>query len=374
MPHYLLSIIIPFAERDTDSIRRLNDALACFANQPAIEVVLVDVGRHSVLTKLTYCEQINLRYSHCYQRGVFSPGRVRNCAAEQATGDFLFLMDADLLISQRMIATLFRCIESLQAQVPQAFCMFPCLYLSQAYSAAEQDHQPLLAAYLSGKVDKVEGIALASSCLLIKRQWFLGVGGFRTEFSGYGCEDLELIHRLVSFYPLAAKPTDYAVDFKTPFPADYCGFRRYFSLYAVPHLFEGEFLLHQFHPRPHIHKYHRMRKQNEVIFAELLRAQHLTLPPPLVGFEAQAEFVAALKKGEVLSTVPMPNFAEGLQAQQIAHDFALEDYSGLFCFQGGSKKRHDSLQRKLRKLLLNPMAFLRDSKFGRRLMRDGVKE
>ena len=377
MSRYLLSIIVPFAERDTDSIRRLNNAIACFAHQPTIEVVLVDAGRRSVLTKLTNTDQVNLRYSHCYQRGVFSPGSVRNFAAQQATGDYLFLMDADLLISQHTITTLFSCIASLQTQAPQAFCMFPCLYLSQAYSAiaaTQQDYQPLLAAYLSGKVNKVEGIALASSCLLIKRQWFLGIGGFRTEFSGYGCEDLELIHRLVSFYPLAAKPNDYPVDFKTPFPADYCGFRRYFSVYAVPHLFKGDFLLHQFHPRPHIDKYHRMRKQNEVIFAELLQAQHLTLPPPLSGFEAQADFVAALNQGEVLSTVALPNFAEWLQAQQIAHGFALENYTGLFCFQGGSKKRHDSLQRKLRKLLLNPMAFFRDSKLGRRMLRKNAKD
>lgn len=71
MSRYLLSIIIPFAERDTDSIRRLNSAIACFAHQPTIEVVLVDAGRRSVLTKLTNTEQVNLRYSHCYQRGVF---------------------------------------------------------------------------------------------------------------------------------------------------------------------------------------------------------------------------------------------------------------------------------------------------------------
>ena len=46
-------------------------AIACFAHQPTIEVVLVDAGRRSVLTKLTNTEQVNLRYSHCYQRGVF---------------------------------------------------------------------------------------------------------------------------------------------------------------------------------------------------------------------------------------------------------------------------------------------------------------
>ncbi|WP_257281339.1 hypothetical protein [Endozoicomonas sp. ISHI1] len=77
----LLSVIIPFRKRSGNraSVERLDQAIACFTDQPDIELVVFDTGRQSTRLKLTNRQQNNLRYFHQYQPGVFAPGRqVRN--------------------------------------------------------------------------------------------------------------------------------------------------------------------------------------------------------------------------------------------------------------------------------------------------------
>ena len=369
-----LSVIIPFSQRagDSDAIRRLDNAIGCFAEQTAIEVVVCDAGRCSSYAKLSNRQQANLRYIHHYESGVFSPGHVRNRAIDHAVGRYIFLMDADLLINQALISKLLRYVDDLTDVAPQIFYMFPCLYLSQDYSAqltvqppfTLPNYQLILESYLRGERDRVDGIALASSCLLINRQWFLAIGGFRNEFIGHGYEDFELIHRLTTFYPIAEKPADYWLDIKNPFPAHYQGFRRYFSFYAVPHLFIGEFLLHQWHPRPLTRQYHRKRKDNERHFSALVNDNE-SVSPSLPKFSANTHIFALLQQGAIDNKVGLPDFSAWLQIQQQSHGFAYADYPGLFYAQRSTTKQQNGLQRKIRKLLLNPHAFFRDSKLYR---------
>ncbi|ELT95299.1 hypothetical protein CAPTEDRAFT_191734 [Capitella teleta] len=369
----LLSVIIPFRERpgDLDSVHRLDAAIACFAGLSNIEVVVFDTGRHSTRLKLTNSQQENLRFFHQFQPGVFAPGRVRNAAVAHATGRYIFLFDADLLISRKMAGQLSGFVRALESEGPQAFRMFPCLYLSQRYSARfaadflkpsiqQSLYSDVLESYLRGEVSQVDGVALASSCLLIKRAWFMAIGGFRHEFAGHGYEDFDLIHRLAGFYPIGKRPADYPEDIKSQFPGDYRGFRRYFSYYAVPHLFKGRFLLHQWHPRPLTRKYHRKRKENEARFTGILQERVLTIPEPLPDFQGESDILDALYAGPVVSDIKLPDFSGLLQEQQLQCNVPVGRYPGLFCYQQGMKKKGGSPWRKLRKLILKPGAFFRD--------------
>ena len=133
----LISIIIPFKQRpgDPDCIRRLAHALQCFAGVPDTEVVVYDTGASSLAAlDLKLLSQGNLTYYHQPEPGVFAPGRVRNHAIEKARGRFIFLFDADLLISHSAIETLFSQLQAMEQEGAQVFRMFPCLYLSKGYS------------------------------------------------------------------------------------------------------------------------------------------------------------------------------------------------------------------------------------------------
>jgi len=240
-------------------------------------------------------------------------------------------------------------IEECDGIALNTFKMYPCLYLTKEETERfDGDFQGCLESFLRGENHRVEGIALASSCLLMNREWFLQLGGFDERFVGHGGEDLELIDRLTRHYPIGPRPDDYALNIKAQHPGDYQGFRRYFSYYALPHLFAGRFLVHQWHPRPLTHPYHRRRAGNDAMLEQML-----ALPddqrPPLRG-----PVVPNPALGGVL-----PDFREWMIGLQEAAGYPVADYPGLLRWQEGVTRRRP-LWRKIRKLYLNPVAFFRD--------------
>ncbi|OED44256.1 hypothetical protein ACH42_08070 [Endozoicomonas sp. (ex Bugula neritina AB1)] len=228
--------------------------------------------------------------------------------------------------------------------------MFPCFYLSQkatldVFSGQLPDYSQYWQSYFQGLLDHVDGIAVASSCLLVEREWFLRISGFKPDFSGHGYEDFELIHRLAAYYPLGMLPDDYAVDDKHQFPADYVGFRRFYSYYALPHLFSGHFLLHQWHKRPLANKYHRLRQGNEELFANILSSKSLPICDGIQPFGTKRK---------------LPGYREWIMTLMQDNGYDLQQYPGLFHWQEGVSRPSGNWQRKLRKLVLKPRQFFRD--------------
>ncbi|WP_236761041.1 galactosyltransferase-related protein [Aeromonas veronii] len=279
----------------------------------------------------------------------FSPGRARNHIISSSHSDNIFVFDADLLISSCFLAYLKDEVIKLNKSAMQAFYMYPCLYLTKEETERfEGDFQGCLESFLRGENHRVEGIALASSCLLMNREWFLQLGGFDEQFVGHGGEDLELIDRLTRHYPIGPRPDDYALNIKAQHPGDYQGFRRYFSYYALPHLFAGRFLVHQWHPRPLTHPYHKRRVNNDQLLEQML-ARSEAERGPLKGPVVPCDDLG----GE------LPEFREWMIRLQEEAGYPVSEYPGLLRWQEGVQRKRP-LWRKLRKLYLNPRAFFRD--------------
>ncbi|WP_429135219.1 galactosyltransferase-related protein [Aeromonas hydrophila] len=278
--------------------------------------------------------------------GLATPSTTRNYAARSACSDNIFLLDADLICSPNIVKE----IDKIRPFTPtQYFSMFPCLYLTKEETERfDGDFQGCLESFLRGENHRVEGIALASSCLLMNREWFLQLGGFDEQFVGHGGEDLELIDRLTRHYPIGPRPDDYALNIKAQHPGDYQGFRRYFSYYALPHLFAGRFLVHQWHPRPLTHPYHKRRAGNDQLLEQML---------------ARTEAERGPLKGSVVPCNDLggelPDFREWMIRLQEEAGYPVQEYPGLLRWQDGIKPKRP-LWRKLRKLYLNPRAFFRD--------------
>ncbi|WP_258224670.1 galactosyltransferase-related protein [Aeromonas sp. HMWF014] len=279
----------------------------------------------------------------------YSPGQARNYAVAKSSSKMIFMMDVDLLWAPKLAFELeSRCIKCKQIDM-SGFEMYPCLYLTEEETERfDGDFQGCLESYLRGENHRVEGIALASSCLLINREWFLQLGGFDEQFVGHGGEDLELIDRLTRHYPIGPRPDDYALNIKAQHPGDYQGFRRYFSYYALPHLFAGRFLVHQWHPRPLTHPYHRRRAGNDQLLEQMLsrtEAERGPLKGPVVPCNDLG--------GE------LPDFREWMIRLQEEAGYPVSEYPGLLRWQEGVQRKRP-LWRKLRKLYLNPRAFFAD--------------
>jgi len=236
-------------------------------------------------------------------------------------------------------------LKNLESLGLTAFEMYPCLYLTKEETERfNGDFQGCLESFLRGENHRVEGIALASSCLLLNREWFLQLGGFDERFVGHGGEDLELIDRLCQHYPIGPRPADYGLNIKAQHPGDYQGFRRYFSYYALPHLFAGRFLVHQWHPRPLTHPYHKRRAGNDALLEQMLAN-----PGPLKGPVIPCNDL----NGE------LPDFREWMIRLQEEAGYPVSEYPGLLRWKDGVTVKRP-LWRKMRKLYLNPKAFFKD--------------
>ena len=348
-----IAIIIPFCERrgDKQCFQRLYNAVSCFSNKSCFEIIVYD---SSPKASANFVESISaipgVRYYHQPEKKLFSPGRARNLAVKKTTANYLFFFDADLLCSEVFADSLLVHTKKLCSEGDQAFAMFPCLYLSRnatnrIFSGEAPDFHKYRDSYLSGALSDVDGIAVASSCLLLSRAWFKEVGEFKTDFAGHGCEDFDLIHRLAAYYPAGALPADYVEDTKEQFPANYRGFRRYFSYYALSHLFTGHFLVHQWHERPLAKLYHRRRKDNERLFANILSNHELPVCKSITPFN---------------SSKPLPEYQQWVAELMQKHELDVQRYPGLFRWRQGVSRPSGSLNRKLRKLVLKPRQFFKD--------------
>lgn len=343
-----LSVIIPFQdsfhrEGGVSARERLTHCISSIKNSSYISVNIatnVETINFCKNTKITTIQSNNT---------VYSPGLIRNLAVKNTTEKYMFFMDTDLILSPHLAEKIHSRTHDLFFIHYSAFEMYPCLYLTKEETERfDGDFQGCLESFLRGEDHRVEGIALASSCLLLNREWFLQLGGFDEQFVGHGGEDLELIDRLTRHYPIGPRPDDYGLNIKAQHPGDYQGFRRYFSYYALPHLFAGRFLVHQWHPRPLTHPYHKRRAGNDQLLEQMLsrsEAERGPLKGPVVPCHDL--------HGE------LPNFREWMIRLQEEAGYPVNEYPGLLRWQDGITPKRP-LWRKLRKLYLNPRAFFRD--------------
>lgn len=343
---YNLNVIIPFYFQKNGrgslqtSIKRLERCLQSIRTNPGLDI-LVPANCTKSLFNINGIRV--LEDNQCFS--TYSPGNARDQAIVSSNAQSIFLMDADLLCSPLLLEQLF--VYNLKSKQfgTNDFHMYPCLYLTkQETETFNGDFQGCLESFLRGENHRVEGIALASSCLLLNREWFLQLGGFDEQFVGHGGEDLELIDRLCQHYPIGPRPADYGLNIKAQHPGDYQGFRRYFSYYALPHLFAGRFLVHQWHPRPLTHPYHKRRAGNDALLEQMLAK-----PGPLKGPVTPCNDL----NGE------LPDFREWMIKLQEEAGYPISEYPGLLRWKDGVTVKRP-LWRKMRKLYLNPRAFFKD--------------
>ncbi|WP_240485607.1 galactosyltransferase-related protein [Aeromonas bestiarum] len=345
-----LSVITPFHFQQSgrgslDAARkRLEACLRSLSIKPELDI-LIPTNRKQFLSDRVSAHLIE----DVQPFPVYSPGIARDQASKCSTTKTLFLMDADLLCPPELVEQLSERSQRCRQYGLAAFEMYPCLYLTKEETERfDGDFQGCLESFLRGENHRVEGIALASSCLLLNREWFLQLGGFDEQFVGHGGEDLELIDRLTRHYPIGPRPADYGLNIKAQHPGDYQGFRRYFSYYALPHLFAGRFLVHQWHSRPLTHPYHKRRAGNDQLLEQML-ARTEAERGPLNGPAVPCNDL----NGE------LPDFREWMIRLQEEAGYPVNEYPGLLRWKDGIKPKRP-LWRKLRKLYLNPRAFFRD--------------
>ncbi|MBD3843835.1 MAG: hypothetical protein IE909_18555, partial [Campylobacterales bacterium] len=273
---------------------------------------------------------------------------------ESSTKEYLFFFDVDLAFSENFFALLLDKLDKELIKNNKKFLMLPCLYLSKKGTAffehAESnqialDH--LRESFLLGENNLVERLAVNTSAILLKKEYFIEIGKFSENFFGHGGEDFELLHRLVANSPYALQNKDkYYIDKVEQFPANYTGFRQYMAYYSLPYLFSDLLIVHKWHERPLFNSFYMTRVNNENLLVKKMKE-----------YDRHFSEIIWLSKQEP------EEYSQFLKSLMLVNGFEDEKYVGLFKYKDGVKIRKRPISAKIRKLLTRPGMFFQDIKF-----------
>jgi len=345
MKNIKLSIIIPIkvSFQNRFLLKRLSNLVEFFSKYNSIELVVVDSSPSKRYSKLIYLNS-NIEYYYLDMNDIYSASKARNYGSQKANGEYILFFDVDLIVKDNFIDNIFRDIEKLKQKAKEAFEIYPCLYLSELQTKAienklidSQIFKDIKLRYLEGFNDEVLYLAVNTSTILVSKEHFFNIGAYNEVYKGHGYEDFELIHRLYLSYPIIKRGEDYIMDFKTPFPYFYKGFRQYFAYYALPNFFKGNYTVHLWHPRPLTKKYYRHREVNLEYFLK-----HL-----------EESFDKDMSPKYLDSSYS--NYSEFIDNLLIRYELNNKKYCGLRDLNpiSKAKKPKSSIKRKIRRRFLN---------------------
>lgn len=347
----MVSIVMPVYYTNNTSyiVKRAQEHIRKFENRDRFELVIADLSKKPCLIS----NAKNIKIINTFAKTThFSPAFARNLASTFATKKYLFFFDVDLDYDISFEEKFFTEIQNNLETGKKNFLMIPCLYLSKKGTEAftsNQNIESLKLSLLKGENDLVLRLAVNTSALVIDKNYFFKIGKFSEDFIGHGGEDFELIHRLAAYQPHGKRNSDYYDDKVEQFPANYSGFRRYFSFYALAYFFTDFLIVHKWHERPLTNKFYFRRKPNELL-----------LKQKMCNFD---KFHSDIWY-ESVDLLPQQEYLMNLMS---LNGYDIEEYPGLFRYKKGVQQPKGSFGAKTRKLLTRPKAFFLDMKLFRNL-------
>ncbi|CAM2794867.1 glycosyltransferase [Helicobacter burdigaliensis] len=314
-----------------------------FSTLNNIELIIADSSKKPILNSSFK----NIKIIHTYTKDkAFSPAKARNQAVSKASHKLIFFYDVDLFFNFELIKKLlFLGNEILQNK--KNFIALPFLYLTKKGShflISTNNTTALKQSFLKGENHLIESFAANGSAILLKKEIFLKLGGFKENFLGHGGEDFDFLHRLFAHYPHSAQNTDYYFNQTSQFVANLKGFRNYMARYSLPYFFDNLFLLHLWHPRPFSNPFYFRKESNKILLLESMQ-----------NFDKCNTNIWA-------STKKLPSIEDFILQLAQEHGYSKDQCIGFFSYGKGIKPPKKPLGNKLRKLFLNPKSFLQDSK------------
>lgn len=345
----MISFIVPVFYKNKNSFiyKRSLELIAKFQNHPKIELIIADSSKKSLLNSTSQ----NIKIIHTYSNDkLFSPAKARNQAVLKASHQLIFFYDVDLFFYPDLIKKLLVSGEEI-LQNKKKFVALPFLYLTKRGSeflTSTNDIHFLKQSFLNGENHLVESFAANGSAILLNKEEFLKLKGFREDFLGHGGEDFDFLHKLFSLYPHSARNDDYYLNQTSQFVVDLKGFRRYMAYYSLPNFFEDFFLLHLWHSRPFSNPFYFRKESNKALLLESMK-----------NFDKNSQNIWT-------STKLLPSLENFLLNLAKKYGYSKEQCIGFFSYAEGVKPPKKSINNKIRKLLTRPKDFFRDIKLFRK--------
>ena len=260
-PSPSLSIIIPVRAKSPDEfLPRLALRDQCCLD--GVTTILIDDGSPKNVSEAlaAFCETRGWLYVFEDSRNLaFSLSRARNIGANIAQTEWIFLDDADILYSATFFSRLKVELSHLH-RTPLSFVSVPVVYLTQRASAQILTSSIVEEAALTtammfenplGSEDNslVESFAPASALLAVRKETLQSVGGYSTDFIGWGGEDRDFIFRLIAANPRLPRPKNVALTTSTNLNiiTEYSSWRALYRLHGDYLARKGMYAFHCWH-------------------------------------------------------------------------------------------------------------------------------
>ena len=273
----LLSVVTPFYCSSEENY--LNERIDLYIQESYkpdwMERIIVDFGSPTRIAKRVQklCEKYSFKYINLDKgRERFSAGKCRNIGAQVAEGEYISFSDLDLFANNDFYEIVYEKIN--KKNNFNYFEVLPCFYLteegSKQYLEKVLKHEEIYSAYMEGDESIIKMAAPATSCFLMKKDFYLSEGGMRDDFFGHGYEDFELMNRLAikanKFY---RSHSYYSHEYKYD-SLEYKGYRTFFSLFGRENMSKGIYYVHIYHEPAKDPGYKESSRRNKKIFEESL--------------------------------------------------------------------------------------------------------
>lgn len=307
----MLTIITPFYARSREDY--LYDRFVKFVREEpkidGIERIVVDFGspEHLLEEFQTLCASSNVQFMSLRRRGEpFSAGACRNAGVQHARTEFVSFQDIDLTAAPSVYSRLLERIHSIPSHFNYLECV-PCIYLTEAgteeYLSRDPEESKRLfdEYYVESDPSRIHMYAPVTSTIIVRKAFYLAMGGVREEFFGHGFEDFDLMNRLAWKSNRFIRSHDfYSHDFKYS-SIEYKGYRAYFSLFGRKNMSEGLYFCHLYHPTPTGGGYASRSAANRALFERFAKAldKDGDLPPALMDAVDGRRTLALAARGSV---------------------------------------------------------------------------
>lgn len=220
----------------------------------------------------TVSKHINATYVHSFE-DVYTPGRVKNLGgfeALQANGvSSLLFLDVDVMLSPGGIQRLKQFVKD---KVP--FEWFPVAFLNSPRGTLAMARAAMNSDLLSTYSKNLHQVGYVTGIQYFDVDFFQEMEGYNLDYTGYGCEDIEMLHTATArcgLRPAFPRGHSYFEDHRTVTLSEYRGFRKFyfeqkrdFPLNEMP--------MHFHHQRKVSSRYLRARLANDKRLLEVMEA------------------------------------------------------------------------------------------------------
>lgn len=212
---------------------------------------------------------------------VYSPASCKNFGAAAVDTEYMLFVDIDVLPTQHLYSELSLLME---------YSDIPALWFPVHFLQREAPPYRCLARsknlHLRDWTNLIDQIGFATGIQFFSRNFFSRMGGYDESFRGYGCEDIEMIHRCaLALEWLSPHEIDenYLCDHRTKDRKDYRGFRKKMAEIVESKISSDlVYCVHSWHPRRNKRIYRRLRDRNDKILLKRLNqsTSSFFLQPP----------------------------------------------------------------------------------------------